>query len=292
MLGEFAMVLIGGIKFGAIYGLAALGVVVIHKATRTVNFAHGALVMLGAFGGYLLIVDLGLPFWVAYLLVPPLIGLLAAVLEFLILRPLRRADLFTVVVATVFLGIALAEAFRLGYNTELLAVPSAISGMPLIVGGVIVTRETMWVIAGAILTGALAVAAFSRAKIGLSMRAMAANHRGAQLCGFSVDRTYLLAWFLGGTLAGLAGLFVAPTKGVSAELSVSIISAAFVAAVIGGFDSLVGAILGGLLLGVAETLAAAYVSSALKNSISFLLLFIVLLWRPQGLFPGKEVRHV
>jgi branched-chain amino acid transport system permease protein len=121
---------------------------------------------------------------------------------------------------------------------------------------------------------------------------MAANMRGAQLCGYSVNRVYALAWFLGGALAGVAGVFVAPSKGVSPDLAVSTITTAFVAAVIGGFDSLIGAILGGLILGLAETLTASYISSAAKSAISFVLLFAVLIWRPDGLFPEAKKRRV
>lgn len=292
MLTEFGLIVIGGVKFGAIYALAALGLVVVHKATKTVNFAHGAFVMLGAFGCYLVVVSLSWPYWVAYLLIPLIIGGLAAGMEFLVLRPLRRADMFTVVIATVFLGIALAEAFRLVYNTELHAVPRVFSGPPFVAGGLIVTRETLWVIAGAIFAGLACILIFMHGALGRGMRAMASNIRGAQLCGYSVDRVYLFAWFLGGAVAGLTGVFVGPVKGVSTELSVSIIAAAFVAGVIGGFDSLKGAIVGGLLLGLAESLAAAYVSSAFKNCISFILLFLVLLWRPEGLFPERVARRV
>jgi branched-chain amino acid transport system permease protein len=103
---------------------------------------------------------------------------------------------------------------------------------------------------------------------------------------------YMLAWFLGGVLAGLTGVFIAPVTGVSVDLSIAIITAGFVAGVIGGFDSPNGAIAGGLLLGIAESLSAAYVSSAMKNCISFLLLFLVLMWRPQGLFPERAGRSV
>jgi len=292
MISEFFTVAIGGMKFGAIYALAAIGVVVIHKATKTVNFAHGAFVMLGAFASYLVVVHYQLPYFTAYLAAPLIVGATAAGLEFAVLRPLRRADMFTVVIATVFLGIALSEGFRLSTKAELLAVPATFAGPPLILGGVFLTQETMWVIAGALAVGGLGVLLFMQARIGLSMRAMASNPRGAQLCGFSVDRVHVMAWFLGGALAGLAGVFVGPSKGVSTDLAVAMVSAAFVAAVIGGFDSLIGAILGGLILGLAESFAAAYVSSAFKNSISFLLLFAVLLWRPQGLFPGIGARRV
>jgi branched-chain amino acid transport system permease protein len=124
------------------------------------------------------------------------------------------------------------------------------------------------------------------------MRAMAANIRGAQLCGYSIDGVYMLAWFLGGALAGLTGVFIAPVTGVSVDLAIAIITAGFVAGVIGGFDSPKGAIAGGLLLGIAESLAAAYVSSAMKNSVSFLLLFAVLMWRPEGLFAERTGRSV
>jgi len=292
MLAELGPVLIAGIKFGAIYALAALGLVVVHKATKTVNFAHGAFAMLGAFASFLIVVRWQWPYWAAYLLIPPAIGLVAAAIEFLILRRLRRADMFTVVIATVFLGIALAEGFRLTYNTELLAVPSPFAGAPFVVGGVYITRDTLWVITGALLAAVGCVILFRRGKLGRGMRAMASNIRGAQLCGYSIDHIYMLAWFLGGVLAGLAGVFIAPVTGVSVDLSIAVITAGFVAGVIGGFDSPRGAILGGLLLGIAESLSAAYVSSAMKNCISFLLLFVVLMWRPQGLFPERTARSV
>jgi branched-chain amino acid transport system permease protein len=295
-MAEFVMVILGGLKFGAVYALAAIGIVVIHKATRTVNFAHGGLVMLGAFATYVLVVDWKWPYWTTYLVVPLLIGALAAGLELSILRPLRRADLFTVVLGTIFLGTALSEAFRLAYNTELLAVPAAISGAPIFIDigedAAIVTLEQIWVTGGALAVGLAGLFLFRYSTLGRSMRAMASNIRGAQLCGYSVERVYATAWFTGGALAGLAGVFAAPSRGVSPELAVSIIASAFVAAVIGGFDSLAGALIGGLLLGVVETLSAAYVSSAAKSAISFVLLFLVLLWRPEGLFPEAKRRHV
>lgn len=292
MLSELAPVLIAGIKFGAIYALAALGLVVVHKATKTVNFAHGSFAMLGAFGSFLIVVKWQWWYWLAYLIIPVAIGFVAAAIEFLLLRRLRRADMFTVVIATIFLGIALAEAFRLTYNTELLAVPALFTGAPLVADGVYLTRDTLWVIAGTLVTAAGCIALFRSGRFGRGMRAMAANIRGAQLCGYSVDRVYMTAWFLGGVLAGLTGVFIAPVTGVSVDLSIAVITAGFVAGVIGGFDSLGGAILGGLLLGIVESLSAAYVSSAMKNCISFLLLFVVLMWRPQGLFPERAARRV
>jgi branched-chain amino acid transport system permease protein len=124
------------------------------------------------------------------------------------------------------------------------------------------------------------------------MRAMASSIRGAQLCGYSVDRIYAQAWFLGGGLAGLAGVFAAPRLGVSPELAAATIVPAFVAAIIGGFDSLLGAILGGLMLGLLETYTAAYISDTFKNALTFVLLLAVLLFKPEGLFAQKGLRRV
>ena len=292
MLSELGTVFVAGVKFGAIYALVALGLVVVHKATKTVNFAHGAFAMLGAFGSFQIVVQWSWPYWLAYVLVPLAVGAASALTEFAVLRTLRRADLFTVIIATIFLGIAISEAFRLTYNTELLAVPGMFAGMPFFLGDVIVTRETLWDIVGALVVAVACLLLFRYGALGRGMRAMASNLRGAQLCGYSVDRVYMLAWFLGGALAGLAGVFVAPVSGVSIDLSISLITAGFVAGVLGGFDSLKGAILGGLLLGISESFAAAYGSSALKNCISFILLFFVLMWRPDGLFPDRVVRRV
>lgn len=288
----FGQVLVAGIQFGAIYALAALGLVVVHRATKTVNFSHGAFAMLGAFASFLIVVQLHWNYALAYVLVPMVIGLASAAIEFVILRRLRQADMFTMVIATVFLGIALVEAFRLTYNTELLAVPEMFRGTPFIISGVVITRDAAWIICGALLIAIAAVALFRYGKIGRGMRAMASNARGAQLCGYSIDHVYMLAWFLGGALAGLTGVFIAPVVGVSVDLNVQIITAGFVAGVIGGFDSPKGAIVGGLLLGLAESLSAAYVSSTMKNCVSFLLLFVVLMWRPEGLFAQKAARRV
>src|SRR5919198_3964530 len=252
------MIVVGGLKFGAIYALAALGIVVIHKATRIVNFAHGAFVLAGAWATYGVVDVFGLGYWPAYLLVPIATGLLAAAVELAVLRPIRQADMFALITSTIFIGIGLSELYRLIQNTEMLGVPNPFPGRPIFIGDVIITKEQIWVFAGAILSSLLGVAIFGYARLGRGLRAMAANARGAVLCGYSTDSMNALAWFLGGALAGLAGVFAAPSKGISPELSISMVTAGFFAAAIGGFDSLRGALFGGLILGLAETLPGAY----------------------------------
>src|SRR5207249_2945692 len=153
---------------------------------------------------FFLLDTLKLPYWLIYIVSAVGVGLAATAIEWLILRPIRRADMFTVVVATVFLAVVLQEAIRLPYTVEILPLPPIFEGAPFIVGSAIIAPEALWIIFGTLACAAVSIFIFSRAGIGRSMRAMAANVRGAQLCGYSVDRTYAAAWFFGGALAGLA----------------------------------------------------------------------------------------
>lgn len=291
-MGEFLDLMLGALKIGAIYSLAASGFVVIHKSTKTVNFAHGSFIMLGAYGAFATLTLLKLPYIVAYVAVPILVGIVAALIEWLILRPLRRADVFSVLIATVFLGVAIMELVRLAYETELLSIPPVFKGVIWSVPGrIVITTEVAWISLGALFSVFLATIVFEKMRIGRGMKAMASNYRGAQLCGYSVPMTYALAWFFGGFLAGLAGVFAAPAMGISPDLATALIVPAFVAAVIGGFDSLLGVIVGGFVLAFVETAAAAYISSAAKSAASFVLVFLFLLIRPEGLFARGAHRH-
>jgi branched-chain amino acid transport system permease protein len=289
---QLLLLTLGGLRIGAIYALAALGLVVIHKATKTVNFAHGAFIMLGAYGAFLGVETWRMPYGVVYVIVPIAVGLIAGLIEYAVLRRLRQADAFTGVITTVFVAIVVTEGIRIVFESESLTVPPVFGGAPWIVGSLTLTKETIWIVGGAILCGLAGIFLFSRAGIGRAMRAMSASIRGAQLCGYSVDRVYAQAWFLGGGLAGLAGVFAAPRLGVSPDLATVMIVPAFVAAIIGGFDSLSGAILGGITLGVLETYTAAFLPAAFKNAFTFVLLLGVLLWMPNGLFPERKYRRV
>jgi branched-chain amino acid transport system permease protein len=289
---QLLLLTLGGLRIGAIYALAALGLVVIHKATKTVNFAHGAFIMLGAYGAFLGVETWRMPYGVVYVIVPIAVGLIAGLIEYAVLRRLRQADAFTGVITTVFVAIVVTEGIRIVFESESLTVPPVFGGAPWIVGSLTLTKETIWIVGGAILCGLAGIFLFSRAGIGRAMRAMSASIRGAQLCGYSVDRVYAQAWFLGGGLAGLAGVFAAPRLGVSPDLATVMIVPAFVAAIIGGFDSPSGAILGGIILGVLETYTAAFLPAAFKNAFTFVLLLGVLLWMPNGLFPERKYRRV
>jgi branched-chain amino acid transport system permease protein len=142
------MIVVGGLKFGAIYSLAALGIVVIYKATRIVNFAHGAFVLAGAYATYGIVEVLHIGYWPAYVLVPIATGLLAAAVELGMLRPIRQADMFALITSTIFIGIGLSEVYRLVQNTEMLGLRNPVPGPPIFIGDVIITKEQIWVLVG------------------------------------------------------------------------------------------------------------------------------------------------
>lgn len=291
MMEEAIRLTIGGLTLGAIYALSALGLVVIHKATRHVNFAHGAFIMLGAYCAWMLATRAGLPQWLVYLAAPIAVGLFAALLEAGILRRLRHGDPFGAVIATVFVGVAIIDIGRHVFGSDLLPVASPVDRFaPIEIGPLYLTPVAAWTIGGALLAAIVCAGLFARARLGLGMRAMASNSRGAQICGFGVDTVFAQAWFFAGFVAGLAGVFVAPLLGASPELGDSALAAAFVAAVLGGFDSLLGAVIGGLLLGLIETFAGGYISSAAQNAVSFILLIAVLMFRPDGIFAAPKTR--
>ena len=137
---QFLLLSIGGFRVGAIYALSALGLVVIHKATKTVNFAHGAFIMLGSYGAYVGVVSWGLPYWAVYVLVPGTVGLFGALLEFVLFRRIRTADAFTVVIITVFISILVTEWVRIIFESDVMTVPSVVSGAPFRFGSLILTR--------------------------------------------------------------------------------------------------------------------------------------------------------
>ncbi len=249
--------------------------------------------MLGAFASFLVVVQWQWAYWLAYLLIPPAIGLVAAAIEFILLRRLRRADMFTIVIATVFLGIALDEAFRLTYNTELLAVPEVFAASAVSSGAMSTSQRTRSGLSPARSSPRSAACwCFATARSGVAC----ARWRQTSAAPSSAATRSIRSICWPGSSAAPSPVLPAfssrRSRASRSNLSIQIITAGFVAGVIGGFDSPRGAIIGGLLLGVAESLSAAYISSAMKNCVSFLLLFVVLMWRPDGLFPEKASRRV
>ncbi len=289
----FLQLTVNGLGKGAVYALLALGFVVIFKATEVVNFAHGSLALLG---GYLVVVTRDTLGWAGAAAVGVAGAALAAVaVERLLLSRARLAHADSLALLTIGVDVVVAEEIvrRLGVDVPFLGDPY--DAKALHVGGITVFR-TMLV---ALLVGAVLLAAFFLAfrysAWGLAMRAQAENREASALMGVRSWRVTASAWLVAGLLAGVAVLFIATQDFSGSGLgrgTHSIALAAFPAAILGGLDSTLGAVVGGLVVGLSEALAAQYISFDFAKSAVFIVMLVVLVARPSGLFGMPERRRV
>jgi branched-chain amino acid transport system permease protein len=279
---------LSGLSVGSIYAIVALALAIPFKASRVLNFAQGELVTLGAYIG-LVLTSYGIPYPVmvpATLIVAALFGVLV---ERLFIRPIVGAPEFTLVIATFAIGLIIRAVIRIHWQDNVFFLPAPYAGPALAVGPLRVNPSYLVIIGSTAALTALLVLFFQQTRLGKAMRAVAFNQTAARLMGISVNTVFGSAWALSAAIGAVAGLLLGPVVGINPELGHLIIKA-LVAAVIGGFGSLGGAVFGGLLLGVLETYAGALFGAALKETIPFAILIAFLLVRPQGLWGATQVR--
>ncbi len=279
---------LSGLSVGSIYALVALSLAIPFKASRVLNFAQGELVTLGAYIG-LVLTSYGLPYAVmvpATLMIAAGFGLL---IERLVIRPIIAAPEFTLVIATFALALIIRALIRIHWQDNVFFLPAPYAGPALAVGRLRVNPSYLVIIATTGVLAALLVLFFQRTKLGKAMRAVSFDPTAARLMGIRVGMVFGSAWALSAAIGALAGLLLAPVIGINPELGRLIIKA-LIAAVIGGFGSLGGAVFGGLLLGVLETYTGAMFGAALKEIIPFAILIAILLFRPQGLWGATHAR--
>jgi branched-chain amino acid transport system permease protein len=290
----FENLLVSGLANGGIYALVAMGLVVVYKATTVVNFAHGEGFMLAGFLAYTLYVLVELPYAVALLAAVAGAALMGMLTERIAFRPLLRASVVSLVLATTgfsFLLRGVARQIWGGQGSDL-AFPPVFAFQPLQVGDLVLTAQSLVVMAGAVLTMLLFLLFFRYTLLGKMMRATAENQRAAALVGIRVERISAITWGVGVALGGVAAVLAAPLTLLYPDMGGPLLIRAFAAALLGGMGSLAGAVLGGLSLGVIENLAAGYVDTSLTDVAPFLLIILVLLVRPQGLLGRREVVKV
>lgn len=286
----FAETIVSGIAAGAVYVLIALGFSLIYRTSRVINFAQGDLAMLGAYIAYSAH-SAGLPLGLAMLVGVLAIGALAAVAERVILRPLYGRPLVVAILATVALAVAIEGAIQLIWGSQPLSLPSLVSQSPWHVAGVAIT-PTDAAIFGIAFAVVLPLLWFIGAtRTGRAMRGCAQDREVVTLFGVNPARMYSVSFILGGLLAGLAGVLIAPTVGLTSSGGLDLSAVGFSAAVLGGLGSLPGAIVGGVLISVVVNLAAVYVSSGYSNGFAYLLMMLVLLIRVRGLM-GDDIEAV
>ncbi|WP_209509272.1 MULTISPECIES: branched-chain amino acid ABC transporter permease [unclassified Ruegeria] len=288
-----AQLLISGLANGCVYGLIALGFVLIYKATEAVNFAQGDFMMLGAFVtiGLTNTEYMGLPFWLALPISLGIMGALGYLLDRLIIRRLFGESQTAVVILTIALGFVIRFVAGLIWGHEPQALQNPLAGKEVRFGGLVLGMEDVAVIVVTILlTGALYVF-FSRTKLGLAMQGASQNQLAAYYMGIPVKRVQGFIWALAGIVAGIAGILFAAKGAVDPTTGLLGIKA-FAAAVIGGFGSLPGALAGGLIVGVIEPFASRYIAAGYSQVAPYALLLAVLIFRPNGLFSQVRVKKV
>jgi branched-chain amino acid transport system permease protein len=287
---QFLQLVIAGISQGCIYGLIALGFVLIYKATETVNFAQGELLMLGAFAGFFATAQLGMSYAPAFLFAVIVTAIGGMIIERAALRPILGQPAFAIVMVTIGLGYMARGLVTMIPNigTETHTLPAPFKGEAVRVAGLVVGAEHLVIIAATIVLCAGLYALFTYTKVGVAMQAMSQNQLAAYYMGIPVRRLNGLVWAISAGVAAIAGILLAPITFVHANMGFIGIKA-FPAAVIGGFTSLPGAIVGGLILGVVESLAGFYLREGFKDAAPFAVVLLMLIFKPNGLF-GETMR--
>lgn len=291
-MADFLALLISGLATGSIYALAGLGFTLLWQASGTINFAQGEFVMLPAFA-LLAFSAIGVPLPAAF----PLTCLLAVVVlgwgfKRGIADPLLKFGSLPVVIATLGLSIALRNGVRAGYSAEAHPFPSLFGDEVFHIGGAAVTSVDVGTFAGALVLVLATQAFLARTVTGRAMQAVAQDTTSAIVLGIDVPRMIFYTFAVNAILACAAALLVAPTYLVKFDMGESLGTKAFFAAVIGGFNNSRGALLGGLVVGVCENLAAAYVSASYKDAVALAIFLLVILVRPQGLLGQRVERKV
>jgi branched-chain amino acid transport system permease protein len=287
---QFLQLVISGIAQGCIYGLIALGFVLIYKATETVSFAQGELMMLGAFFGLAAMTMMGFPFWVAVLSAIVAMALFGLLLETLVIRPILGQPAFSIVMLTIGIGYVARGLITMipAIGTETHTLPVPYKDQVWNAGGLVLNVEQMVVIAATALLCTLLFAVFRYSKVGIAMQAASQNQLAAYYMGIPVKRLNSLVWGLASAVAAVAGLLLAPITFVHANMGFIGLKA-FPAAVVGGFGSLPGAIVGGLIIGVVESLSGFYLPEGFKDIAAYIVVLVMLVLLPNGIF-GEKLR--
>jgi branched-chain amino acid transport system permease protein len=290
--GQIIQYILSGLSNGAIYALIGFGFAIIYNATGIINFAQGEFVMLG---GMLTIFCLNIfqpPLVLAVLLAVVVSTAVGIVFERLAIRPLKNASPLSLVIITIGASILIRGAAMLIWGKDTHALPAFTGNDPLHVMGATMMPQNLWIIAVTVAIIAASKFYFHYTIFGKAMRACAFNSQAASLVGINVKTMVLLSFSISAAIGSLAGIIIAPLTMTSYDVGIMLGLKGFCAAIIGGMSSGLGTVVGGLLLGILESLGAGLISSGYKDAIAFIILLIILFFRPEGVFGKKETERV
>jgi branched-chain amino acid transport system permease protein len=279
--------IINGLSLGSVYALMAVGYSLVYSIMNFSNFAHGGVIMIGAYVGYFVMTSLGMPFWLAFIICGLSTGLLAVVLERLVYRPLRNRNapflyfIISAMGASIFFENFVIATIGPTFRTY----PRIFASGSIQIGSLFIGRIDVLMIIVAAVGLLILNIIIEKSKVGLGIRASSYNIKASTLMGVNVNMVIFTIFLLGGILAGFAGMLFGMKYTVYPQIG-NITTKSFIAAVFGGLGSLPGAIVGSILLGLLETMTSAYISSSYRDLIAFIVLISVLVLRPSGLM-GK-----
>jgi branched-chain amino acid transport system permease protein len=289
---SFIQLLVSGLATGAIYALVAVGFTLLWQTSQTINFAQGEFVMLPAFF-VLAVTNLGAPFWLAVLIgIVISIIVLGVLFKFVVVDPMLRHGVLPLVISTIALSLLLRESAKDFYSSQAQPFPPLVPAIDIHVFGAAVSTQSLAVLAVAIVTVGALHLLLSKTRLGRSMQATAQNPMLARILGIPVRRMVLYTFLINAVLVAIASVLISPIYLAKFNNGETLGVAAFIAAIIGGFNQVRGAILGGIILGVLDNFSAAYVSSQYRGAFPLLVLIAVILLRPQGLLGRIEERTV
>ena len=284
-------VVVSGLATGSIYALMAISLVIIYNATRTLNFAQGEMLMVSTFVGWAVYQRVKLPLVVVMLIAIVAAAALAWVIERAIIRHAISATHFDVLIITLGLSLMLRSAAGVVWTHDDFPFPSFFGERPMAFGPVRLAPVSLGIIGASLALMAALWLLFTRTRLGRAMRAVAQNQRAARLMGISVERVYSASWVLAAVVGAIAGVLIAPVIFLSSKMGIVVING-FIAAVLGGFGSMPGAVVGGMLLRGIENRAALFLPSSIKHSVPFIILIAILLIRPGGVLGRVATRKV
>jgi len=290
----FLQLAVSGIAVGSIYALVALGFVIIYKATGILNFAQGQMMMIGAYFCFSLVTALKLPLIPAFLMTLIFSAFLGLIIHYTILRPMVGEPIFSVIMITIGLAILLRSITGILWGPSHRSFPSTFSEEPISFGPLVLSHIHMWSIVVSVLFLLLFAIFFKYSRLGAAMRATAQNQDHASLMGISVQNIFAISWAIAMVVSSVGGVFLAHINLLNLNLC-HIGLRAFPAVILGGLDSIPGAILGGLFIGLIESLAGGYLDTifgGVKEVTAFAVLLLILMIRPYGLFGTEEIERV
>jgi branched-chain amino acid transport system permease protein len=291
-MSSFVDLMVAGLATGAIYAIVAIGFTLLWQTSQTINFAEGEFVMLPAFF-MLAAMNVGLPFWASIgvgIVVSALV--LGILFKLILVDPMLRHGVLPLAIATMALSVAMKESVKQFYSAEAQPFPSLLPNIQIDFLGISVSLQNIGVLVAAMLVVIGLTALLNRTSLGHQMQATAQNPAVARIIGIPVERMVLLTFVINGVLAAIASVLVTPIYLAKFSSGEVLGQAAFVAAIVGGFNQIRGAIVGGLILGVVDNLAAAYISTQYRGAVPMFLLIAIILFKPEGFVGRSEERKV